>query len=312
MDLDSALLRAFVTVADELHFGRAAEALFISQQGLSKRILRLEAILGCTLLDRDRRGVALTDAGRLLLPEARKAVDAVEAAAAVVAQGSLGLSVDVLDEHLSMLSRVRAFADLRPDLALSAVMRHGVDALQTLRKGGVDVALGRPGALAAPWPTDIHGCAVFAEPIELLVPVGHRLDRKTVTMQELVGEPLWFPTASAPAEWTDLLDELVETFQLSVEQSGATFGFAHWLGEVATGSAPATLVGAGMLLPPGLPLTRVSILDPTPVFWWWAMWRGRRPASRMAALIPALVDDSAVVGSVWMPTADRAHLPAKR
>ncbi len=306
MDLDSGLLRAFVAVADELHFGRAAEQLFISQQGLSKRVSRLESLLGSRLLIRDTRGVALTGAGERLLPCARQAVDAMDAAVASVTHVD-GLSVDVLDEHLSMLPRLRALAAARPDLQLSATMRHGDDALEVLRRGDADVALGRPGQLPTPWPSDIRGRPVFMEPIQLLAPAGHRSAQESVTMAQLVGEPLWFPSRTAPAEWTDLLDELVATFGLTVDQSEATFGYDHWLERVALGSAPATLVGAAMALPPSVPLARVRITDPIPVFPWWAMWRGRRSTAGVDDVVSALSGD-APVGAVWMPERDLAHM----
>ncbi|WP_031110108.1 LysR family transcriptional regulator, partial [Streptomyces sp. NRRL S-146] len=84
MDVHLRELRYFVAVAEELHFTRAAERLYVSQPALSKQIRALERQVGVELFRRDRHGVALTDAGTALLPHARGVLDAWEEGAAAV------------------------------------------------------------------------------------------------------------------------------------------------------------------------------------------------------------------------------------
>jgi DNA-binding transcriptional LysR family regulator len=88
--MDLRLLRYFVTVAEELHFGRAARKLHISQPPLSMQIRALENELGVTLLNRSQRHVELTQAGTALLGEARHILSRVEQAVLTTRRASRG------------------------------------------------------------------------------------------------------------------------------------------------------------------------------------------------------------------------------
>ena len=83
-------LRYFVVLADELHFGRAAQVLGISQPPLSQQIQALEEELGARLFERTNRRVALSEAGRLFLDEARQVLAQVDKAADVARRAQLG------------------------------------------------------------------------------------------------------------------------------------------------------------------------------------------------------------------------------
>jgi DNA-binding transcriptional LysR family regulator len=98
-------LRYFVAVADELHFGRAAWRLFISQPALSQQIRRLEAELGLTLLERNRRGVRLTPEGSAFLAEATATVQQADRALEVARTLAEGSSGQLRLSHLRTMPR---------------------------------------------------------------------------------------------------------------------------------------------------------------------------------------------------------------
>lgn len=186
-------LRYFVAVAEELHFGRAAERLGIAQPPLSRSISQLERRLGATLFERTSRRVALTDAGEVLLHEGRVALDAVEAAerrARRAAQATTGQPSVVL------ASKAGASSELLAKLLDAYAAEPGaatVDVLlcapgqqeALLRDGRADVALlHRPYDSVAGFDTE----ELLTEGQVVMLPTGHPMTtRPEVTVAEVKG-----------------------------------------------------------------------------------------------------------------------------
>ena len=144
MNLDPRLLRPFVVLAEELHFGRAAVRLHVTQPTLSQQIRRLEAQLGVTLLDRTSRSVELSEAGRALLGHARDAVEAGDAAQAVGREfatgrrGELRLGFSPGTHYLAQ----RMLAELSPEIRVSARQDNTGVLTRLVGAGELEVALG--------------------------------------------------------------------------------------------------------------------------------------------------------------------------
>ncbi|MDH2430497.1 LysR family transcriptional regulator [Sphaerisporangium sp. TRM90804] len=141
-------LRYFVAVAEELHFGRAAQRLGIAQPPLSRAILQLERRLGVALLERTSRTVTLTEAGAVLLREGRAALDAVDAAGRRTRRAALGgtgpglVLVTKAGASGDLLSRLLdAYAAMPGAVAVDVVLCGIGEQERQLRDGRADVAL---------------------------------------------------------------------------------------------------------------------------------------------------------------------------
>jgi DNA-binding transcriptional LysR family regulator len=204
MDVHLRELRYFVTVAEHLHFTRAAEALFVSQPALSKQIRALEAQLRAPLFDRDRQQVNLTAAGEALLPRARAVLDAWRAAeadlAAAAAEQAATLVVGMsTGPGRGLLPAVRArLAGAVPGLRLHLRQVPWADPTGGVAADGPSRTDAAFVWLPVPEPERYSWLTVATEPRLLAVPAGHRLaDRDTVDIAELLDEPfLALPTTS--------------------------------------------------------------------------------------------------------------------
>ncbi|MFD3555771.1 LysR family transcriptional regulator [Streptomyces goshikiensis] len=147
--LETRELRYFVAVAEELHFGRAAGRLGMAQPPLSRAIRQLERRLGVLLLERTRRGVALTGAGEVLLDEARATLDAAAAAArrtrrAAEPRSRLVLATKAAGSHELLRKLLDAYA-AEPDATEVEVVLCGIgEETRMLRDGRADAALLHP------------------------------------------------------------------------------------------------------------------------------------------------------------------------
>ncbi|WP_431880001.1 LysR family transcriptional regulator [Micromonospora marina] len=175
-------LRYFVAVAEELHFGRAAQRLGIAQPPLSRAIRQLERRLGVTLLERDSRRVALTAAGAVLLREGRAALDAVDAAgrrtrrAGQAADGGAGLVLTTKAGASSeLLAKLLDAYAAEPDAVPVEVVLCGIgEQERLLRDGRADVAL-----LHLPFDstTGLDSEELVTEQQVAILPAGHPLAR---------------------------------------------------------------------------------------------------------------------------------------
>lgn len=196
MDVHLRELRYFVAVAEHLHFGRAAEALFVSQPALSKQIRVLEGQVRVRLFERDRRRVQLTTAGAALLPKAREvlatwaaaeadlAASATESAATLIAGISTGLG-------RGLLPAIRArFADTAPAATLQLRQIGWSDTTGGLSgpaEEGCDAAFVW---LPLAEPDRYDWITVAAEERLVLLPAGHRLaGEETISFASLLDEP---------------------------------------------------------------------------------------------------------------------------
>ncbi|MFJ5990243.1 LysR family transcriptional regulator [Lentzea sp. NPDC092896] len=186
-DLETRELRYFVAVAEELHFGRAAARLGIAQPPLSRAITQLERRLGVRLLDRDRRGAALTDAGRVLLREARTALDAVAAAVRRTRRaGDPERPLVLVTKAGASHELLRALLDTLAEPVEVLLCEVGEQA-HRLRDGQADIALmHRPFDDLAGFDTaDLHTESQVA-----IVPAAHPLAaRDSVTLAEVSAVP---------------------------------------------------------------------------------------------------------------------------
>ncbi|QJE00798.1 LysR family transcriptional regulator [Massilia forsythiae] len=279
MNLELRQLRYFVTVAEELHFGRAAARLHMTQPPLSQAIAGLEAALGAPLFVRDRRSVALAPAGAALLPEARRMLSEAAALpelarrAAAGEAGRLALAFVTSADYSVLPAFLRRHGERYP--AVHLTLREATSDVQVeeLLRGRIDAGL-----LIPPLPDkarqDLDYMKVLDEPLILCAPTGSGLPvgATPIRLQDIPHLPLIiFPREISPA----LHDAILSCF-------GAA-GVTPVIGQQAIQMQTiVSLVSAGMglalvpqsvsnLMRPGVEYR--ALADPTPLVETGIAWR---------------------------------------
>ncbi|TQJ34871.1 LysR family transcriptional regulator [Arthrobacter sp. SLBN-122] len=202
-------LAGFIAVAEELHFGRAAERLNMTQPPLSRQIQKLEKIVGAELLERDNRKVELTSAGRTFLDEARRLMALAERAPATarrIASGKSGVlrigftaasGFSILGPLLEELSGIIPDVDIELQELVTG------DQLAGLLTGELDLGLARPPFDRETF--DSH--LLYRESMMLAVPEGHRLTLlgRSITADDFSDEPLIMHSATQARYFYDLV-----------------------------------------------------------------------------------------------------------
>ncbi|GAA2725371.1 MULTISPECIES: LysR family transcriptional regulator [Streptomyces] len=269
MDLDLALVRAFVVTAETLHFGRAAARLKTSQQAHSKRIARLESQLAARLFERDG-GIRLTEAGRRFEPAAREALAAGDRAVAAALDTGQAVRIDVWG-HLYAPLRTVAQAVQAPGTVQPGPARDWPSAAAALLRGDADLGFGRVHPLPGGHDAGLAQRLVRLEPVDVVVSAAHPLaGAAQLRPADLRDSTLW-----SPAELTrlDFLRRFADAFRIARRQDGPNLGPEHLVHHVRSDPACFTLFPADAPLPDPGGLRCIPLVAPTPLYAWSLAWR---------------------------------------
>lgn len=296
-------LRYFVTLAEELHFGRAAAREHIVQSALSQQLQRLERELGVRLLERSTHHVGLTVAGAAFLVEARKIVAQVDRAAQIArsaAESSPRLRVGIIDASYDSMPQILHEVQARfPDLVIHQVEASVPEQYQQLLDGRLDVGIGR----AALAPPGVASRLFRDDPLGVLVPTEHPFtELDGVPVATLAQEPLLLAEDAQAPEFNQFVVEMCRS---------AGFTPAVYEGTVESIRAAADLVAAGRCLY-CVPSSCISalpgtiwrpLIDPESYYPWSILWRATDDTDHVRALINCARTMSDRLG--WLVSPDR-------
>jgi len=245
-------LRYFLALAEELHFGRAAQRLHIAQPALSQQIRQLEKIIGVELFQRTSRSVRLTEAGATFQQRARDLLGRLAAdvnEAGRIGRGEAGrLDVAFSGSAAAIVSEhLRAFSRLRPDVQVTSHDGMTADVLESLERGTADVAIVRD----VQERDDLTLTLLATERLVAVVPAEHpAAERKRIEASALAADRLILFRRSAGAHAFDLYTQPLRNAGVDVD---VALECSNW-------HTVMTFVAAGL----GVSIAPYSVTSPLP------------------------------------------------
>lgn len=292
MNIELRHLRYFIAVAEELHFGRAAQRLHISQPPLSQQIMQLEAETGAQLFNRTNRSVQLTPAGQQLLQDARAILLQVDQATQRAArlhrgeEGELRIGFTSSAAFIGVMSdALYRFRQRWPEVHVQMQEINTRQQLAPLHEGKLDLGVMRN----TPLPADLHHQLLLREPLCAVVHKAHPLAAAgQISLQALASEPfVFFDPQVGTALYSEILD-LLQRYQIRPYITQEVGEAMTILGLVATGLGvsilPLSFSHARLANVVWLPLKEPDALSEM-----WLVWSGEREMSAQMTHMMALL-----------------------
>jgi DNA-binding transcriptional LysR family regulator len=276
-------LRYFVTLAEELHFGRAAAHEHIVQSALSQQLQRLERELGAPLLERTTHHVRLTPSGSMFLIEARTILAHVDRAALVAraATSAPTLRVGTVDaSYDSMPQILRAVQARYPDLEIHQVEAGVPEQYRQLVDGRLHIGIGR----ASLAPPEVASELIRLDPLGVLVPRSHRLAASPGVPVATLAEPLLFAEEQRAPEFNQFVIELCRSV-------GFVPTLYHGTVESLRAAVDLVMQGRCVLCAPvscvsALPgISWRPLVEPVSRYPWSVLWRAADHSQHVCALV---------------------------
>ncbi|GIF73853.1 LysR family transcriptional regulator [Asanoa siamensis] len=300
-------LRYFVSLAEELHFGRAAAREHIVQSALSQQVQRLERTLGVLLVNRTTRHIELTPAGARFLLEARQILEHVDRAAGLAQRLTStppALRMGLLDEGYEAVRPVlRAFRARHPEVELHQVQAGVPEQCRMLADGRLDAGIGRGCAIPARIASDLFRL----DPLGVLLPPDHRLARlPVVPLAALAGETFLLPDETRAPELAEFVTEICRAAGFVPAPHPHTVQHLRAAVDLVAGGGCVTCAPASTA-DLAAPARWRPLAPAVPRYPWSILWRAERP-TREVRLFVALARELSRAEGWRDPRAPRVDL----